>query len=196
MKKTNKKEILKVATYFFIKKGHDGTSLSEIGNAVGIQKGSLFNHIKNKEELYREVVQHSILQWQDPAVKFGLKDCSLLEFIDIYTQGIKQTMKKLNELFDGNISSANYLSFILQSCEKYKDCEERISKIAKQGLEIWKSYIQKAKENGEIRQDVDVDLTGYLFHYTFYGSSYIEAIEIGLDVKQLKEIYYRLYTIH
>lgn len=52
--------ILNVATHLFGKKGFNGTSMRDIGNAVGLLPGSLYAHIENKEALLLEIVADGI----------------------------------------------------------------------------------------------------------------------------------------
>ena len=52
------------ALTLFVKKGYTATSLSDIGEKVGIKKQSIYSHFKNKDDLFlqilREVVREEI----------------------------------------------------------------------------------------------------------------------------------------
>ncbi len=79
MEKGNtKQEILETALELFSVKGYEATSISQIAEAVGIRKASLYSHFGSKQEildaLVREVLEeydsHSIFtraDWNDPA---------------------------------------------------------------------------------------------------------------------------------
>src|SRR5574344_1080848 len=49
-------EILDSATKLFAEKGYDSTSVTDIMNAVGIAKGTLYYHFKSKEEILDGIV--------------------------------------------------------------------------------------------------------------------------------------------
>lgn len=78
MEKNNTKEqILDVALDLFSIRGYEATSISQIADAVGIRKASLYSHFASKqdildtliEELTNEYNQHSIFakaDWDDP----------------------------------------------------------------------------------------------------------------------------------
>lgn len=50
-----KKEILEIAAQLFARKGYQGTSIRDIGEQAGVLGGSLYHHIKSKDELFIEL---------------------------------------------------------------------------------------------------------------------------------------------
>lgn len=57
-KKTNtKQKILKVSSTLFSEHGYKGTSVRKIAFAVGIRESALYNHFKNKEEIFLSVAK-------------------------------------------------------------------------------------------------------------------------------------------
>jgi len=61
--------------------------------------------------------------------------------------------------------------------------------------ELWKKVIQKAKENGEIKQDTDVQKSASLFRQVFLGLSYEQSFLNGLNVEELKDKFDYLYSL-
>ena len=70
-------EILRVALDLFSVNGYEATSISQIADAVGIRKASLYSHFSNKQDILDTVIatvlegydQHSIFanaNWDDP----------------------------------------------------------------------------------------------------------------------------------
>jgi len=53
-----KEKILKVATALFSKLGYKGASVRKIASEVGIRESALYNHFKNKEEIFLEVAKN------------------------------------------------------------------------------------------------------------------------------------------
>jgi AcrR family transcriptional regulator len=49
-------ELVAVAARLFSQRGYHGTSMQDLGNELGIQRGSLYAHIGSKEELLFDVV--------------------------------------------------------------------------------------------------------------------------------------------
>lgn len=51
-----RKDIIRAAARVFRERGFHGTTMQQIADAVGLQKGSLYHHITSKEELLHEVM--------------------------------------------------------------------------------------------------------------------------------------------
>src|SRR2546429_1906122 len=49
-------ELTRQAARLFAEKGYHGTSIGEIADALGVQKGSLYAHIKSKQDLLYETM--------------------------------------------------------------------------------------------------------------------------------------------
>lgn len=54
------RHILKKAAGMFAKKGYHQTTVDEIARALGVAKGTIYYHFKNKEELYLAIIQEGI----------------------------------------------------------------------------------------------------------------------------------------
>jgi AcrR family transcriptional regulator len=54
---STKEKILKVSTTLFSKLGYKGTSVRKIASTVGIRESAIYNHYKNKEEIFLEVAK-------------------------------------------------------------------------------------------------------------------------------------------
>jgi AcrR family transcriptional regulator len=52
-----KQKILKVSTTLFSELGYKGTSVRKIAEGVGIKQSALYNHFKNKEDIFLEVAK-------------------------------------------------------------------------------------------------------------------------------------------
>jgi len=52
-----KEKILKVATTLFSRLGFKGTSVRKIASEVGIRESALYNHFKNKDEIFLEIAK-------------------------------------------------------------------------------------------------------------------------------------------
>ena len=69
MEKNNTKQvILAAALDLFSVQGFEATSISQIADAVGIRKASLYSHFAGKQEILDMLVQGIILQYESKSV--------------------------------------------------------------------------------------------------------------------------------
>src|SRR5256886_11209278 len=54
---TRRNELLRQAARLFAEKGYHGTSTGDLAEAMGVQKGSLYAHIRSKADLLWEVAR-------------------------------------------------------------------------------------------------------------------------------------------
>src|SRR5215212_8965146 len=54
---TRKSELTRQAARLFAEKGYHGTSIGDLADAMGVQKGSLYAHIESKADLLWEVAR-------------------------------------------------------------------------------------------------------------------------------------------
>src|ERR671939_1732297 len=54
---TRREELTREAARLFAEKGYHGTSIGEIAEAMGVQKGSLYAHIESKQDLLYETMR-------------------------------------------------------------------------------------------------------------------------------------------
>ncbi len=53
-------KLLQTAAHLFRSKGYERTTVRDLAGAVGIQSGSIFHHIKSKDEILRSVMEETI----------------------------------------------------------------------------------------------------------------------------------------
>lgn len=66
-----KNEILDAAGILFAEKGYDSTSVTDIMNAVGIAKGTLYHHFKSKEDMLDALIQRQTVDILTAAKKIA-----------------------------------------------------------------------------------------------------------------------------
>lgn len=82
-----KQEILEAALELFSVQGYEATSISQIAEAVGIRKASLYSHFENKQAILDALIEttleqyerHSIFakaDWENPAFAKGMENLS------------------------------------------------------------------------------------------------------------------------
>ena len=198
---TNRDEVLENAFKVFVKMNYEKASFTEISKACGLARTGILHYFPHKLDLFVAVVDKFIFQTHHPKNKFEKIESTLAEFIEQYIQGVIVTMKRLRELVDdGNNPyecSPNfyYYHFFAQVRIYYPNIQEKIAHFFAQDCDLWMNIIQKAKDNGEIRPDTDVERAATMFRQMYLGLSYEQSFLNGLDVEELASNFRYIYSL-
>lgn len=198
---TNRDEVLEKALRIFAKMNYEKASQMEIAKTCGLSKAGLVFYFPFKLDLFKAVVDKYVFDTQHSKNKFNFTANSLSEFIDQYVAGVENTMQRFVHLLDdGNNPSGcsfnfYYYHLLMQVRLYYPNVEKKLAVIFEQNYQLWKSAIQNAKENGEIRQDLDVEETASMFWQMFFGTSFEESFFQGLDTQKLSRSLHFLYSL-
>ncbi len=196
-KKNNRQETLYHAAFkLFLLHQFKGVSLKQIEEEAGMTRGATFYYAKNKMDLYRKVVKHYWIDRQDLTKKMNVNPETLREFIVEYTAAIGKSMSGLHSLLVGctvQEASQAYLSFLMQLRETAPDLHDEYLSNRTNELFIWNDILREAKKRGEIAESVDTYAFAQMFVYIFYGQTFWEALDNGLNVDLLRRNYLKLY---
>ncbi|MCX6826897.1 MAG: TetR/AcrR family transcriptional regulator [candidate division Zixibacteria bacterium] len=148
---TTKEKIKKAALTAFAQKGYEGATMHEIAHAVGINKASIYNHYKGKEDLYLAVYQ-DVAREYERLLKRLIKNSENMEIHDKLLYMFKEYI--LFYYKDLHISLFWTNSLLLTPPEirqkLYIDILKREEPFEKKMLEILKEGMQL----GIIRRDI------------------------------------------
>lgn len=198
---TNREEVLEKALRVFAKMNYEKASQSQIAKACGLSKTGLAYYFPFKQDLFVAVVDKYVFHIQRAENKFHFTAESLSEFIDQYVAGVESTMRRLVGLLDdGNNPSGcsfnfYYYHLLMQVRLYYPEVEKKIASLFEQDYRLWMSAIRKAKESGEIREDVSVEETASMFRQMFFGMSFEQSFFQGLDVGSLSRKLRFIYSL-
>ncbi len=174
-KMDNTKEfIIDEAFKLFLQRSYEAVSISDISQAIGLTKGALYHHFKNKEELFINVIDKyfRIVAFDDE-----IESLTLEEFIQL---SIKQTEKIFRSLFQHSMtfSPINYLSLIADAFRHYPGFAENQGNFINGEIEKTVQVLKNAISRGEIRNDIDPSLVANNFF----------AINMGLAGNVMRNI--------
>ena len=199
MRKSNKEILYRAAFKLFATKQFDGVSISDIEKECGMTRGAVFYYAKTKLALFKQVIEFFIIDAQnvDNKVKFN-PDCSLIDYIDNYVDGVERTMEMLVNLIDPSSrdnASRAYISTLLQVCSLFPEIKHRYQVNINNDIARWVTIISSSINRNEIKDDIDVLSVARQFVSAFYGISIIDSMSNGLNVPQLHEHMYTLYNL-
>lgn len=160
--KIPREEALRSAMNHFWARGYSATTLDDLQQALGLQRGSIYAHFKSKENLFHEalalyqeeiVAQRRRLVRSAPSAKKGI----VLFFSILIDHSVK------NRAFPGclNTNTAAELSVI----------DKEIGRRALAGLQSWEDFwreiLEKAKKEGDLPKNAKIRSTArYLITLT------------------------------
>ena len=198
---TNREEVIDKAFKVFLRMNYEKASISTLAKACGVVKTGVVYYFPHKLDLFMAVADKYAIQMQTPSNKFAEPAETLAEFIDQYVTGVENTMNSLVSLLDdgnnpyGCSFNFYYYHLLMQVRLYYPNAEKKIASIFEQNYQLWKSAIQKAKEKGEIRQDVNVEETASVFWQVFFGFSFEQSFFQGVNIKQLEQKLHSIYSL-
>jgi len=144
-------KIINLSLLEFAQHSYRTASLSRIVEKAGIAKGSMYQYFKNKKGLYLYLIDFTTnrkLSYLDRHL-----DSSIEDFYILYKQMVFLTVK-----YDlGNIGKSLFTYNALNN-RSDKEMREIAMEMKEKKRDFLKKYVITARERGQIRKDVDVDL--------------------------------------
>lgn len=151
----NTKEfIIDEAFKLFLNHSYEAVSISDISKAIGFTKGALYHHFKNKEELFKSVVDRYLFI---PEVVTEVESISLNEYIQLT---MTQAEKIIRSIFsDAQVfTPINYMSLFADAFRHYPGYAESKGQFINTEIEKTKLVLENAIKSGEIRDDLNSSL--------------------------------------
>jgi AcrR family transcriptional regulator len=142
---TRRAELTRLAARLFAEKGYHGTSIGDIAEALGVQKGSLYSHISSKEDLLYETLTDGAAAFH-AALDAIPDDAAPVEKIRLALRGHLRVVAEQLDVATVFVQEWRYLEGprrdeFLAERRRY---EERIRELLREGRDL-----------GELRADLD-----------------------------------------
>jgi TetR/AcrR family transcriptional regulator, cholesterol catabolism regulator len=175
---SRRSELTRQAARLFAEKGYHGTSIGDLAEAMGVQKGSLYAHIESKADLLWDVAH-------DGAVAFH-------EALDAVPDDLNATEKI-------RLSLRAHLRVIAEQLDvatvfirewRYLDGERRDEFVAERRRyeERFRALFREGRDLGELRTDLD-DATATLLALSAANWAYT-WLRPGVDTDELADRFY------
>jgi AcrR family transcriptional regulator len=192
--KDTKDLILRTAYNMFLHNNYEAVTINSIIKATGLTKGALYHYYISKEELFKAVVDKYMIENRpDISVEF----LTLKEFIQYV---IDVNKGKLTKFIIENPNSHNdiplhFLTITLAAIHYYPNFIKKGVESYRNQVSRWENRLRKAVDNGEIRDDIDIDATTSLFLNIGSGVGWNMIRDGSLTVKldTIEKQYWELY---
>jgi AcrR family transcriptional regulator len=173
-------ELTREAAKLFAKKGYHGTSIGDIAEALGVQKGSLYAHIASKEDLLYETMREGAAAFH-AALDAIPEDLPATEKIRLALRGHLRVVAEQLDVATVFVQEWRYLEGprrdeIVAERRRY---EERIRDLFREGREL-----------SELRADLDEGIAALLLlSAANWAYTWLRA---GRDTDELADRFYAL----
>ncbi len=192
--KDTKEFILKLAYDLFLRNNYEAVTINKISEATKLTKGAIYHHYASKEDIFKAVVDKYMIENK---VEVPYEHTSLYDFIQ---HTINDAQNKISaELAlnadKQNVKPLHFISLTIDALQYYPGFAEIGQKFYQNTINKWKSVLDEAIKNGEIRNDIDTEIismnflnisTGIVGNMLMSGS-----IEFAFEKfkKQMEELY-------
>lgn len=169
--------LLESALYVFSEKNFSDVTLSEIAERIGMTKGALYWHFKNKSDIFSKLIEEICLD-------------SEREFAEKFSE--PETLANLREYYkkklvppDRNDRFMKIHTLILRRFEWPEDVRSNVFSLLKEQIRREKTMINtillRSQQEGIIRQDIEADVASAAITLVFYGLFILMLSEIGTE---------------
>src|SRR5881397_1042170 len=175
---TRKSELTRQAARLFADKGYHGTSIGDLAEAMGVQKGSLYAHINSKADLLWEVARDGATAFH-AALDAVSEDAAALEKIRL---ALRAHLRVVGEQLD--------VATVFIREWRYLEGERREEFLAERRRyeERFRAFFREGRELGELRTDLD-DATATLLALSAANWAYT-WIRAETDTDELADRFY------
>jgi AcrR family transcriptional regulator len=149
---TRRSELTREAAKLFAQKGYHGTSIGDIADALGVQKGSLYSHIASKEDLLYETMRDGAAAFHG-ALDAIPEDLPATERIRLALRGHLRVVAEQLDVATVFVQEWRYLEGVRREeiVAERRRYEERIRELFREGREL-----------SELRADLDESVAALL----------------------------------
>ena len=174
-----RQEIIRRAAPLFNQKGYEGTALSDLMEATGLEKGGIYRHFDSKQELAGEAFDHAWKLVMDTRFE-GVDD------IPHTVDRLRQVLRNFSERRVGLVAGGCPL---LNTAIEADDGNPEMRSKARQALHSWlnrlQSIVEEGQRKGEIRSDVDAAELATLIISTLEGSLMLSRLQRKDDPRNI-----------
>jgi TetR/AcrR family transcriptional repressor of nem operon len=181
-----RQEIIRRAAPLFNQKGYEGTALSDLMEATGLEKGGIYRHFDSKQELAGEAFDHAWKLVMDTRFE-GTDD--IPNTVDRLRQFLRNFRERRVGLVPGGCP-------LLNTAIESDDGNPQLRNKARHALHSWldrlQTIVREGQQKREIRSDIDPGEIATLIITTLEGSLMVSRLErkadpIALACRHLEE---------
>lgn len=190
-------QILVGAFKLFLAKEYADVTTANLEEIIGLSRGAIYYKVKNKEGLYRAVIDKFVFELLSNSLKKEESGSIEKPFWGFIMNELNLMNERMNSvrsvLVDAN--STEYFNLLSSAKFHYEGFNDKCKALDQEITKLWLDYFNKGLTVGELNQNFDPLLVVTMFRSLYYGDSFIQSITGNdLDIDKLKKKYLLLYN--
>ena len=158
-----KQEIIEAAGNVIVKYGSERLTIRRISKEVGIAEGTIYKHVKSKGEILALLAEYIGNMLMEDIERNRVPSCGSLETLDNILKSQFIILAKTK------VMAFQIIAEIVRRGEK--QLNKKIADIIDDYTNLIKDILSQGVENGEIREDIDLDAVAGCFFSIVQGLS-------------------------
>ncbi|MBQ4279015.1 MAG: TetR/AcrR family transcriptional regulator [Rikenellaceae bacterium] len=191
------KELILLETFkLLMTRSFDSITVCDIEHATGLSRGALFYHFRNKEDIFRQVLDYYtvIMHRLDFGARYVETD-TLYDCIHNFVKAARKLVKNGKSLLGIENVERAYFRFLLQAVKQYPDFCKKFTQSYDEQTRFWEKMVRKAQAGGEVRAGIDPLETAKHFRYIYVGMSLEKTLDSGIDSRELLHAMMAYYDV-
>lgn len=173
-----KDDIVNKSFFQFLNRGYKACSLRDLEQATGLTKGAFYYYFRNKEDILKAGIEKYLSAISEISEEEFVRLSSLKQYLDMVVERKEQNAERLQALFDFFIIEVAFFQLVLEVEDLFPEYRRCIDELSKNRLSRWEFMILKAKQQGEIKENLD---TSVLARNLMSVSTSMLNIELGTE---------------
>lgn len=170
----SRRRILGIAFKLFASYSYPDVSYSLLEEASGISRGSMVYYFKNKEGLFRAVLDTFFYGPDNISSVQKEQTLSLKLFYNHLVEKIRENISLLLPFNIPNLSEARF-NIERSAAQFIPEFRKRAAESQAENGRIWEEVVRNSVESGELRNDIDIKATAELFQTITLGFFYMSS---------------------
>jgi TetR/AcrR family transcriptional regulator, transcriptional repressor for nem operon len=161
-------ELIKKAIEIFSIKGYEAANLTDITNALGISRGPIYYHFKDKNGLYKAAFERYDTDVRESHAKIIAQDKHIINFMEDVIYDCAERNTRFGSNFFFGIDTLDELALVKVQYDKLNQ------DIYQEKLD----YVNRAMEKGEVRRSINPKQIADLIYLVYLGL--LNALQIQM----------------
>jgi len=156
-----KDKIIHESLRLFSLKGFSNTTIDDILKAAGSSKGGFYNHFKNKEDLFSQVLKEARTIWRKRNLRGLDQTRKPVASLKLFLENFRDYYLKDSENFPGGCI---FITLLVELKDQNPHLAEEINKGFIGMRNMLMRFVKLARDAGELKKNIDIEaMTAVIF---------------------------------